>query len=185
MPGIESGVNVFLSVKQLDRICILTVLVVFFTGGGFVVHSGISERKRISSENGQIASRLRDLSTAEEEIRKVDSALVQRKENLRFLNEKIPESLEIGWFLKEVNTIMKEKEITLMSLQPLQAVKERLFTRLPVRMVFRGPFGRVYDMIHDLETMKQAVVVEKLVIQRGGGSSQECQVDLSASIFRR
>jgi Tfp pilus assembly protein PilO len=176
---------VFLNVKQLDRICLLTLLVVSLAAGGFVVRSGISERKRISLENDRIAGRLRDLSAAEAAIRKVDSALVRRRENLRFLNEKIPESLEIGWFLKEVNTAMKEKGLTLMSLQPLQAVKERLFTRLPVRMVFRGPFGRVYDLIHDLETMKPAVVLEKLVIQRGGGSSPECQVDLSASIFKR
>jgi len=175
---------VFLNVKQLDRICLLTVLAVSLAGGGFVVQSGISERKRISSENDQIASRLKDLSAAEAEIRKVDSALARRKENLRFLNEKIPESLEIGGFLKEVNTAMKAKGLTLMSLQPLPPAQERLFTRLPVRMIFKGPFGRVYDMIHDLENMKPSVVVEKLVVQRGGGP-QECQVDLTASIFKR
>lgn len=175
----------FPSVKQFDRICLVLLAAVLFGGGGFVVHSGISEGKRVSWENAQISNRLQDLSTAEAEIRKIHSALAQRKENLRRLNEKIPDSLEIGWFLKEVDTAMREKGLTLTSLQPLEEVKERHFTRLPFRMVFRGGFGRVYEMIHELEGMKPAVVVEKLVIERGGVSPHECKVELTAGIFRR
>ena len=103
---------------------------------------------------------------------------------LMILNERIPDSTQIGEFLKQVNTLMERKEVDLISIHPEAIVEEKKCNRIPVRLIFQGSFVKVYQILHELETMNRTVVMEKMQITKSVGS-KHCHVDLTANIFQR
>jgi len=66
--------------------------------------------------------------------------------------------------MKELGNLMEKREIALVSVQPQPGIKEKLFTRIPIHMVFKGAFLKVYQLMHDLEGMRRKVVMEKIAI---------------------
>ena len=59
-----------------------------------------------------------------------------------------------------------------------------LYSRIPIRMLFKGSFGRVYRMLYELETIDPTLVIEKMAMNELK-DGEECQVDLRANIFER
>jgi Tfp pilus assembly protein PilO len=80
--------------------------------------------------------------------------------------------------------LMHERKIVLTSMQPLPTVEEKHYTKIPIRLIFKGSFVNIYRLLHDLETMNRVVVTEKMVISRSS-LADKCQVELIASVFQR
>ena len=173
-----------LGIKQLDRICLVAVITVSVFCGYLVMNSGTKQKRQARQENELFSKKRTDLNLAEINLQGLNRALDNTKTGFELLNSQIPESAEIGVFLKELGALMKQREITLISVQPLSAVKEALFTRIPIRLMFKGSFINTYQVVHDLETMKRMVVMEKMNIA-GSDKGEECRVDLMANIFER
>ena len=79
---------------------------------------------------------------------------------------------------------MERKEVDLISIHPQAMIEEKNCNRIPVRLIFEGSFVKVYQILHELETMNRTVVMEKLQITKSVNSKQ-CHVDLTANIFQR
>ncbi len=171
-----------LSMKQLNLICLVIVVTISVACGYLVTSSGAKKKSQIRQENEMISRKLNDLNKAETNLEYLNRVLNDTKKELASLNEKIPESAAIGLFLKELDALMKEREIALISVQPQSGVKEKLYTRIPIRLMFNGSFGKVYNLLHDLENMGRTVVMNKMTVAKSG-SAPECRVDLTASIF--
>ena len=173
-----------LSMKKLDLICLVIVVTVSVACGYFVVSSWTKQKKKIRDQNETISRKLNDLNKAETSLEYLNRVLDDTKRQLTALNEKIPASAAIGQFLKELDALMKEREIALISVQPLSGVEEKLYTRIPIRLMFKGSFDKVYHLLHDLENMGRTVVMDKMTVAKSG-MAQECRVDLTASIFEQ
>lgn len=171
-----------LGMKQLDLICLVIVVAVSVVCGYFVAGSWTRQKTKIRQENETISRKLNDLNKAGTNLEYLNRVLNDTKKELASLNEKIPESAAIGLFLKELDALMKEREIALISVQPQSGVKEKLYTRIPIRLMFNGSFGKVYNLLHDLENMGRTVVMNKMTVAKSG-MAEECRVDLTASIF--
>ena len=126
----------------------------------------------------------KDLDLAESQLRYLTKCLQVTEKDLESLRRRIPESAEIGEFLKRLDACRQRNAITLLSVQPQSEQREKLYTRIPIRMLFKGPFARVYRMLYEFETMDPALVIEKMVMSNLD-ESKECQVDLTANIFER
>jgi Tfp pilus assembly protein PilO len=173
-----------LSIKNLDRTCLAIVVTVSVICGYLAVSHIISQRKQIRQENELLSQRLRDLDLADTNLQRLKELLDATRRELESLNEQIPETAKMGEFLKKVDSLMKEREVALVTLEPLSTVEERLYTKNPVRLIFEGSFVKVYQALHDLETMNRKVVMEKITIAKAN-KDQQCRVDLMASIFER
>jgi Tfp pilus assembly protein PilO len=173
-----------LGIKKLDRMCLILVVIVSVICGSWVVSRGIKEQRQIRQENNLLSKRLNDLNLAETNLQRLKTVLDATRKELQALNERIPDSANIGEFLKQIDSLMKEKRIVLIGLWPLPTVKERLYTRIPIRLTFKGSFINVYHLLHDLETMNRTLVMEKILITKSD-IAQECQVDLVANVFER
>ena len=101
------------------------------------------------------------------------SLLEVKKEGLRSWDERIPESAGIGTFIKQLDALIRSRDLGLISVQPFPPHKGDNFTRIPIGLVLRGSFIEIYHLIHELETMKRALVMEKVMINRSD-RSQEC-----------
>ncbi len=173
-----------LGIKKLDRMCLIVVVIVSVICGSWVVSRGIKQQRQIRQENNLLSKRLNDLNLAETNLQRLKTVLDATRKELQALNERIPDSANIGEFLKQIDSLMKERRIVLIGLWPLPTVKERLYTRIPIRLTFKGSFINVYHLLHDLETMNRTLVMEKILITKSD-IAQECQVDLVANVFER
>ncbi|MFC1824074.1 type 4a pilus biogenesis protein PilO [Thermodesulfobacteriota bacterium] len=172
------------NMKYLDLVCLLIVVSVFVLGGYWAAQSGIRKQRSIVQARQQYSQRVKELERVEKELKSFQQSLDNSKKELAYLNDKIPESSEIGVFLKEIGALMKEKQLSLTSVQPLTSTTEGPFTRIPIRLIFQGPFIQVFRIVKDLESMERIVMLEKIIMKRGSGA-EICQVDLEASIFER
>jgi Tfp pilus assembly protein PilO len=83
-----------------------------------------------------------------------------------------------------VNLLVKERNVNLLSLHPQAVVEEKHCNRIPIRLVFEGSFGSVYQLLYDLETMNRMVVMETMQMTRSN-NAESCRVNMTASVFER
>jgi Tfp pilus assembly protein PilO len=101
---------------------------------------------------------------------------------LETLNERIPERANMGEFLKKVDSLMKERQVVLIQLEPKPTVEHKLYTKISVRLLFKGSFVNTYRLIYDLETMNRKLVIENINMTKSN-DDQDCRIDLTAAVF--
>ncbi len=173
-----------LNIKTLDRICLGLVVLISFGCGYWVVNRAVKEQRRIHLENEIISKGLVELRSVEENFEHFNALLENTKRELESLEKRIPESANIGEVLREVDALMKERKVLLLSLQPLPTVEEKLYTKIPIRLLFKGSFINIYHLLYDLETMNRMLVTERMSITRSS-LDETCQAELIASVFQR
>ena len=173
-----------LSVRKLYRICLTIFVLAAIICGYAVVSWGFKQQKLIQQENAIFSKKIEDLNLAETNLQRLRSILDSTQNELKILNERIPDSTKIGEFLKQVNALMERKEVDLISIHPQAVVEEKNCNRIPIRLIFEGSFFKVYQILHELETMNRTVVMEKLQISKSI-DTKHCHVDLTANIFQR
>lgn len=171
-------------IKTLDRICIATLIVILGVSGYLLLTRAIKEHRQVRQENELLSKRSKDLAKAENSLQRLNVLFESTEVELKALNKSIPDSAKMGEFLRDLDSLMTERRIELVSIEPLPTKEERLYTRIPLHLVFKGSFVSVYHLLHDFETMHRTMVMEKIAITRSS-DSQECQVDLTASVFER
>ena len=173
-----------LSIKNLDRLCLVTIFFVVVLSGSLVAKDNVKRKKQVKQENELLANRLKDLKTVEQNAKRLKAVLNRTKKELEAFNKKIPNSAEIGIFFNQLDTMMKDRDLDLISVQPQAGIKEKSITRIPIRVMFKGSFVNIFKMIHALETMDRTVVMERAAIVKSN-INEQCRIELLASIFRR
>lgn len=172
------------TVHTLDRICLAMIISVSLACGYWTVNWAFKQHRLSRQENHLLAKKLKDLNLAETNLQHLKKVLGTAQTELDILNERIPESAKIGEFLKHVNLLVKERNVNLISLHPQPLVEEKHCNRIPIRLMFEGPFGSVYQLLYDLETMNRMVVMETMQMTRSN-PAQICRVNMTASVFER
>ena len=173
-----------LSIKNLDRLCLVTVFFVAVLSGSLVAKDNIKRKRQVQQENERLTNRLRDLKTVEQNAKRLEGILNRSKKELEAFSKRIPGTADIGMFFNQLDTLMKERDLELISVQPQPGVKENSITRIPIRLIFKGSFVNIFKMIHALETMDRTVVMERVAIVKSNING-ECQTNLLASIFKK
>ena len=173
-----------INIKRLDQVCIALVIIVSLICGYWVMKGTIKQRWQLRQENEIISKAIIELKSAEENFENLNTLLADTKTELDFLDKRIPRSVNIGQVLKEIDFFMKDRNITLISLQPLPPIEEKLYTKIPIRVMFEGSFANIYHLLYDLETMNRMLVAENMDISRRS-LDQKCQAVLTASVYQR
>ena len=173
-----------ISIKRLDHICLTIIILFTIIFGYIVVNWGFKQQKIIRQENAILSKKIEDLNLAKTNLKRLRSILDSTQNELKILNERIPDSTKIGEFLKQVNALMERQKVDLISIHPEAIVEEKKCNRIPVRLIFEGSFTQIYQILHELETMNRTVVMEKMQITKSV-ESKHCHVDLTANIFQR
>ena len=173
-----------LNIKRFDQICISLVIIVSLICGYWVMNRIIKQRGQLRQENEIISKTIIELKSAEENFENLNTLLADTKTELEFLDKRIPRSVNIGQVLKEIDYLMKDRNITLLSLQPLPPVEEKLYTKIPIRVMFEGSFANIYHLLYDLETMNRMLVAENMSISRRN-LDEKCQAVLTACVYQR
>ncbi len=173
-----------LSIKNIDRICVVIILLIAL-GTGYLASNRIMKQKRLLHQENQLLSeRIKDMNLAEVNLKQIRTVLDNARSELKALNERIPEKAEIGALIHQLDAKFRERKINLIGLMPQPPKKEKLYTKVPLRLTFKGTFNNIYQLLYDLETMNRLLVVEQINVTRGE-SGDESTVDLTASVFER
>lgn len=173
-----------LSMKKLDRMCLAIVVIISAVCGYWTVSYGNKQRRQIKQEEEIFSKRLKDLNLADTNLQRLKAVLDATRLELKTLNERIPEKANMGEFLKKVDSLMKEKQLVLIQLEPQSPVEYKLYTRIPIRLLFKGSFVNTYRLIYDLETINRKLVIEKINMTKSN-ADKECRVDVTAAVFTR
>lgn len=171
--------------RYLDRAGL--AIVVLFLAGGLLWMAGkiVSHERQLQQAKDRAARELQDLRLAQSNLLAIQAALSQVRSEITGLNDRIPAHVEMGALIKELTTRMKERQITLVTLQPQTTIPEELYTKVPMRLVFHGSFLQIYSFFYDLQTMDKLLVPEKITITGSDSSRGNCQVELMLFALER
>jgi Tfp pilus assembly protein PilO len=170
--------------KTLDVIC-LSLLIIALVGCGYwVVNSTLKSYSQLRQQNKILSKELVELKSAEENYNTLNALLEQTREELQLVDQRIPESVNMGEVLQEIDFLMKQRKIILSSLQPLPLVEEKLYVKIPLRLIFEGSFVNIYHFTYDLETMNRMMVTENMAINRDN-LQENCRAELTAAVYQR
>lgn len=173
-----------IDIEKLDKVCLITLLMVCITVGPWKILGNMNDIRQIRQKNQLLASTVKGLASAETSFQKLNVSITDKKKKIKQLQDSAPNSAEIGAFFQNLDTLVKKRKMTLESFKPLKKIEERRFNRIPIRLISRGDFKNIFYFIRDLETMNRFVELEKVLIARPE-NSQECKMDMTASIFER
>ena len=173
-----------LSIKQLDRTCLIIVVIAALVCGFLAVRDISTKRRLLETEKSLLFSKSKEIDLAATSLNALHVNLADIKHELDDLNERIPETGKIGLLLQQVDALMKRHKVTLISLEPLTASQEKIYLKNPIRLTFQGRFVNIFHLIRELEGMNRIMVMENLTITREEISDQ-CQVELMTTVFER
>jgi Tfp pilus assembly protein PilO len=169
--------------KKLDRLCmaiglavVIAFAVVLFTKG-METHRGIQRDLRAQDKI------LKELGSAEAELKALRRTLAERKAESAALKGRITETNEIGTFLKDLDVTIKKRKILLNMMQPQPLVREKTYVRRPIHLAVSGPFPDIQEMLRDLDSMERLIETEKISITKAG-TDKVCQAEMVISIFQ-
>jgi Tfp pilus assembly protein PilO len=172
-------------IRYLDRTGLAIVLVtviggLLWTAGTIVIH-----QRQLQQEKDLMVRELAGLKLAERNLQSLRTARSRVQDDAAGLYRRIPPHIEMGALVKKLHARMKERQITLATLQPQTSVSEELYTKIPIRLVFQGSFVQIYRFFHDVETIDQFLVPEKITISGSESPRGNCQVELTLLAFER
>jgi len=173
-----------LNIKQLDRICLITVITVSLICGFLTVRHVTNKKRHFETERSVLSSKMKEIDLALTNLNALHLNLADIKSELNDLNERIPETGKIGLLLQQIDALMKRHKVTLISLEPLPVSRDRIYSKNPVKLLFNGNYINIYHLLRDLEELNRILVMEYLTITRGE-NSDHCQVELLAAVFER
>ena len=151
---------------------------------GLVATSVAKQQKQGQQEKMLLSERLKKLKSVENNVKQLQAVLEEVQKKLDTYNEKIPDPAGFGQFYNQLDAMSKQRDLVLFTIQPQTGSEEKTVTRIPIKLIFNGKFSNIYNMIHALEKMRRAVVIENVSIARSN-LEQECRVDMLASIFNK
>jgi len=172
-------------IRYLDRIGLAIVLVTAIGGLLWAAGNSVLHQRQLQREKAFMVGELSGLKLAERNLQSLRTARSLVQDDAAGLYRRIPAHIEMGALVKKLHARMQERRITLAILQPQTAVSEALYTKIPIRLVFQGSFGQIYRFFHDVETMDQLLVPEKIIISGSESPRGNCQVELTLLAFER
>lgn len=172
-------------IGYLDRAGLAIVLATAIGGLLWAAGHIVLHQRQLQQEKALMVKELADLKLAEGNLQTLRAARSRVQADAAGLYRQIPPHIEIGALVRKLHGCMRDRRITLASLQPQPAVSEELYTKIPIRMVFQGSFVDIYRFFHDLETIEPLLVPEKVNISGSESPRGNCQVELTLLAFER
>jgi len=170
------------SIKIIDRTCLIIVTIMTISLGYWSLNHRLNERETIDSGKVLYSGKSAKLSNVQKDLEYLVSIKGKKIEVLNALNKRIPDAPEVGPFLKIIDTYTKERNLGLVSVNPQLPAEEGAYNKIPVQIVLRGGFKKIYGLIHDLENMERLIVIDRLKVARSI-EGKDCRVELIANIY--
>lgn len=170
--------------KKINLACLAALIVTILLTGVVCGIQLAGTWRNIREENNVISKYLIDLNRAETNLQQLTAMLDETRHQVALAGERIPATAEIGTFIKQLQARISARDILLLNLVPLPAVEKRQYKKVPIKLEVSGSFVNIFQLLHDLETMRRIIRVEDLAILKSETGSQ-CIARMTACVFER
>jgi len=172
-----------LTIKQIDGCAILLLLISLVAGVFFVYQDYHTAQGEIQLEQQLLSKQKNDMDMAQVNLARLKGVLADKQSIFERLNQRIPESAQIGRLLTEIHERISRRNTTLTRFSHTPPEKDLQYQRIPLQLTLEGQFGDLYLVIHDLETLNRVFIIESVQIKRH--ETQEiCQADITANVYQ-
>lgn len=173
-----------ISPRRLNHIGLAVVLVITMVCG-YGVWTHISKtKKQFQIERDVLSEKLKEINLAEANLDDLKNLLQKAGAELAYLNERVPEPGKIGLLLQQIDALMRQHRIKMISIEPMAVVEENMYVRNPIRLVFEGRFPDIYRLLDGINQMNRMVIMDRMTIIKLD-SPNGCRVDMMTSVFER
>ncbi|MBP2662344.1 MAG: Pilus assembly protein, PilO [Firmicutes bacterium] len=85
------------------------------------------------------------------------------------LDAKLPNQLEIGEFIKEIEQVSKLKDMKLVEIKPLAAVNKASYREISIEIFLRGSFANLLEFVKSIESNQRFTTISHTNIQAKQG----------------
>jgi Tfp pilus assembly protein PilO len=172
------------SPQRLNHVCMAGVLMITLACGYGAFGHVRDTKKQIQIEKDVLSEKLKQINMAEANLGDLKAFLEKAGAELAYLNQRVPEPGKIGLLLQQIDALMQQHKINMVSIAPMAVVEENMYTRNPIRFVFEGRFPDIYYLLSDIQQMNRMVVMDRISITKAS-PTKVCRVDMVTSVFER
>nr|WP_320015234.1 type 4a pilus biogenesis protein PilO [uncultured Desulfobacter sp.] len=172
-----------LTIKHIDGCAILLLLVSLVAGGFFIYQDYHTAQREIQQEQQLLNKQKNDMDMAQVDLARLKGVLTDKQSTFERLNQRIPESAQIGRLLTEIHERISQRNTTLTTFSHTPPEKGLQYQRIPLQLTLEGQFVDLYLMIHDLETLNRVFVIESVEIKRHE-TQETCRADIKANVYQ-
>ncbi|MDP2647539.1 MAG: type 4a pilus biogenesis protein PilO [Desulfobacterales bacterium] len=173
-----------LSIKKIDVVCLVSLVAVVSLAGYFAASRIIKQKRQVQQENALLSRKLNEMNMAKSSLQEIRKVFDATTAELKSFNDRIPEAGKFGDFLKQLDLLLQQRTIALLSLNPFPAEKKDSYRKIPIHLTLEGSFINIYRFLYDLEKLNRLVVMEKMSMSRTDRDNL-CRVTLYAGVFER
>ena len=104
------------------------------------------------------------------------------KKQYKDFDRRLPQSKEIGEFLRELSAHLGEEKLSDESFNPGSPQRRELFQTQPITMKFKGAYLSTVDFLRRIDRMKRLTRVQKLKIKRISGQ-KDLDIEVQLNIY--
>ena len=170
------------NVKIVDRTCLAVIILTVMFLGYLIVNKRIDLREKTSRDKAAYSGISNNLNNAQKDLEYLVSQRDRKRKILESVKKRIPDTPEVGIFLKTIDTLIRQRNISLESVNPQAPMDQGPYSRIPVQIILRGDFNKVYGLVYDLENMERLIVIDRLKVERSI-KDKDCRAELITSIY--
>jgi Tfp pilus assembly protein PilO len=178
------AVKMNLKMGAVDMGCVIFLIAAVSVGGLLIQGNFSNYYSQIQLEKDRSTTLKNKLKLAVSTLTQFQSRHKITETALKELNKKVPDTPNIGEFLRKLHASVKEKKVTLIDFNHTPSQGFDSYKRIPVKIIVQGDFLNIYRVIHDLETMERVFIFEQVVIQRKE-EEKFCRATLLANVFQQ
>ena len=170
--------------KKIHLACLAALIAAALLTGGVCGMHLVGAWRQIREENSVVSKNIIDLNRAETNLQQLSALLEETRRQVTLAGEQIPATAEIGAFIKKLQELISARDILLLNLAPMPAVEKGKYKKVPIKIEVSGSFVNIFQLLHDLETMRRIIRVEDLAILKSE-TGNHCVARMTACVFER
>ena len=120
-----------------------------------------------------------------EQLLLFEEHLQKLKEKLGNFELNVPKQKDLGLFIKEISTLMKNNNLKEQEIQPLEEVKTDKLICIPVNMKGRGSLSEIYKFHKNLQELNRRIRIKQVKLENGNDFDGDIKMQTEIVIYYR
>jgi Tfp pilus assembly protein PilO len=170
--------------KQQLIICILASVII----GGFMLFRYIPLKRELRSIERNISSQRLVIAKGnadKKQLVQFEDQLNKLQNELGDYEEKIPDSMGLGEFLRQIADLMKKNKLQDQVVEPREEIKGEKFCSIPLRLQCKGTLSQIFEFYQNLQSMGRLIRIEDIKLLNDAAYSGWVSMETNAVIYYR
>ena len=164
-----------------DAMCVAGVVVVALLAYVGVCRASSQHLRQLVLRTNEVSAQAADLGEVRAALQKAEQRLEELRTRLTFLQQRIPDDLDMDGFLKQLNDIATRTKVLIVRVRPGEVSDRDSYREALVAVDGTGRFKELYSFINALRGMPRLTTIEEIDISVD--TDRLCRVSLTLKIY--